>query len=345
MIERLFKFYAAKKIYGPIQLVLFITSKCNCFCRHCFYWKELNQQDQLTIDEYKQIASNVGRIRTLCLTGGEPFLRSDIVEIVKIFSAFNRPKYVQIPTNGMLTNIVVDTCKGILLNTNLKLNISVSLDGFEEIHNDIRGNKNCFNHAVETIRELKLLSKSSREFTVTVCTNISSLTIDKIKEFAAFVKNNLKPDMHMFEIIRGDLQSNAIKEIDDNKLNDIYNFIEEYSDKFDEDFFSKRETFMGKASKYLLKKQYNNCKNIFLHKDFNYKCYIPNLSNVIYHDGKVSFCEGIDLKLNIRDYDYNLIKLTKSKDYLKGTENSRNCKCTNGMYQGYNTVLNHFRSN
>ena len=35
----------------PPFLILFINSICNLKCEHCFYWKSLNQRDDLTLDE------------------------------------------------------------------------------------------------------------------------------------------------------------------------------------------------------------------------------------------------------------------------------------------------------
>lgn len=344
MIEKLFKLYAARKTIGPVQLVLFITSRCNCFCQHCFYWKDINQKEELTLEEYEKISLHIGKLRTLCLTGGEPFLRKDIAGIVSAFHNHTNPSYIQIPTNGVLTGFILEATKSILFKTKSYLNISVSLDGFQEIHNSLRESKDCYQQAVDTIYNLKKLSNSFHKLTVIVCSNISTLTIDSLEDFSDFVRKELKPHMHMFEIIRGNPRAEGIKNINENKLDNFYKFIERNIDKYNEsDFFLKRESVMGKFTKHLLKKQFNTCKDIFLNRNVNLKCYAPCLSNVIYPDGTISFCEGHKLDLNIKKYNYNLFRLLNSKEYKDLTSKAGNCKCTNGLYQGYNILLNLLR--
>ena len=100
LILILIRFLSSFKLTGPLQLVLFITSKCNCDCTHCFYYKELNKIEDLSLKELNKVSETVGRLRTLCLTGGEPFLRKDIVEIVKVFFKNTKFQFLQIPVQG-----------------------------------------------------------------------------------------------------------------------------------------------------------------------------------------------------------------------------------------------------
>ena len=59
----------------PPFLTLFITSTCNLTCPHCFYWRELNQKDDLSFDEIAKLSESLDPIENLNLSGGEPFLR------------------------------------------------------------------------------------------------------------------------------------------------------------------------------------------------------------------------------------------------------------------------------
>ena len=46
-------------------------------CEHCFYWKQLNQRDDLTFQEIVALSQDLGPIENLNLSGGEPFLRRE----------------------------------------------------------------------------------------------------------------------------------------------------------------------------------------------------------------------------------------------------------------------------
>ena len=91
-----------KKSGPPIQLTFFLTSRCNLRCEHCFYWKELDSDHshELSLDEIKNIAKSLPRLLVLSITGGEPFVRKDISDVVKTFTQETRVHIVTISTNG-----------------------------------------------------------------------------------------------------------------------------------------------------------------------------------------------------------------------------------------------------
>ena len=66
------------------QWTHFVTSVCNARCAHCFY--PINAgKNELTLDEIGRFADTLPPIRLLLIGGGEPFLRRDLPEIVKIY--------------------------------------------------------------------------------------------------------------------------------------------------------------------------------------------------------------------------------------------------------------------
>ena len=48
----------------PPFLILFINSICNLICEHCFYWKNLNQRDDLTLEEMLALPAIWARSRS-----------------------------------------------------------------------------------------------------------------------------------------------------------------------------------------------------------------------------------------------------------------------------------------
>jgi len=73
----------------PIQLTFFVTRKCNASCPFCFYLKSSDKpQDttaELSLQEIENISQSMGDLLWLAFSGGEIYLRKDLVEISKVF--------------------------------------------------------------------------------------------------------------------------------------------------------------------------------------------------------------------------------------------------------------------
>ena len=95
-------------------LIYFVTSRCQGNCRSCFYWRGLNRGRELSLSEIERIVPSLGPFHTLLLSGGEPFLRQDLVQICQTFYKNNQPKSIIIPTNGILYNLIPGKVEEIL---------------------------------------------------------------------------------------------------------------------------------------------------------------------------------------------------------------------------------------
>src|SRR5438132_7227903 len=87
-------------------LILFVTSRCNSFCRTCFYHEELNQPGDLTFEQIEKVSRTMPAITDLWLSGGEPTLRHDVSQIVDMFVRNNGVRRLIIPTNGLVKSRV-----------------------------------------------------------------------------------------------------------------------------------------------------------------------------------------------------------------------------------------------
>src|SRR5437763_12833907 len=126
-------------ISSPPFLILFINSICNQKCEHCFYWKNLNRRDDLSKDELFALSRSLGRIETLNLSGGEPFLRPEFGEICRQFIQHNKVRQIYVPTNGYFTERTVKQISITLEEKDLDLFVAeISLDGLGEFHDKIR---------------------------------------------------------------------------------------------------------------------------------------------------------------------------------------------------------------
>src|SRR5215207_3979067 len=107
-------------------VILFVTSRCNAFCKTCFYHAELNRPGDLTFAQLEKISRTMPPITDLWLSGGEPTLRKDVSDVIDLFVANNSVSRIIIPTNALLklrVFEVVDRALGNNPNTDLYLNI------------------------------------------------------------------------------------------------------------------------------------------------------------------------------------------------------------------------------
>ena len=108
--------YKKKKIGSlttPTAIILYVTNRCNLKCDHCFYWDSLNKDSyELSVEEISKIVDSLQHLISLSLTGGEPFLRKDLSEIVEIFVRKGKVKEIGIASNGFMSNAIVSFCEG-----------------------------------------------------------------------------------------------------------------------------------------------------------------------------------------------------------------------------------------
>lgn len=141
----------------PYKLIYAVTYKCNSRCTNCGIWKR-ESHDELTLEEIDRFFRENPYFLWIDITGGEIFLRNDIVDIVKIIS--KRCKHLHtlhFPTNGLMTDKVIESTKLIKKLGLNKLIVSVSIDGPPEIHDKIRGVKGGFERTIETYKQLKTI--------------------------------------------------------------------------------------------------------------------------------------------------------------------------------------------
>jgi organic radical activating enzyme len=166
-----------KKGELPVYLVYFITDACNAKSKHCLRadgahpgWEEpsmVYRKQELSLEEVDKVTASMGKgsLMFLLPTGGEPFLREDIGEIVKIFHKNTGVRNVGIPTNGSTTARTVSIVKDLLDSCpDLDLHIDVSLDGVGALHDEIRVFPGLFKRSIETYKALRDVEKHYKNF-------------------------------------------------------------------------------------------------------------------------------------------------------------------------------------
>ena len=143
----------------PIQLTFFVTRKCNARCPYCFYLQSVETAEpddaELSLEEIGKVSRSLGSLLWLAFSGGEIFLRKDLVEISRLFHRQNRPAIMLYPTNGMLPQLIHDSMAQILRQCkDSVVVVKLSLDGVGAAHDALRETKGGFDKLMQTYRLL-----------------------------------------------------------------------------------------------------------------------------------------------------------------------------------------------
>jgi MoaA/NifB/PqqE/SkfB family radical SAM enzyme len=142
----------------PYKLTFAITYWCQSRCTMCNIW-EARPKGELGLDEIKQFASRNTHFKWLEITGGEPFLRGDIVEVVRAFADTSKAlTLLTIPTNSLCNHDMVISKIEQMLSLGIpRIAITISLDGHRELHDRIRGVPGNYDKAIDMYRRLQAL--------------------------------------------------------------------------------------------------------------------------------------------------------------------------------------------
>ena len=324
----------------PVYLVYFITDACNAKCKHCLLadgahpgWEEpsmVYRKQELSLEEIDKLTASMGKgsLMFLLPTGGEPFLRKDIGEIIKIFHKNTGVRNVGIPTNGSTTartvSIVKDLCETC---PDLDLHIDVSIDGVGALHDEIRVFPGLFRRTIETYKALREIEKHHPNFSVQVETTVSKHNEDVLIENYEWLRENLDVDTVFTLLTRGAPKEPVSKFFDVEKY-------EQYADHME------REYKAGALSGYdhFPFADFINAKRIVRHRliakvvrtnQYQIPCYAGNLGGALFANGDVYPCELlIDRKLgNVRDAGYDFRKIWFSAEAEKSRRFIRESKC------------------
>ncbi|MFH1415421.1 MAG: radical SAM protein [Elusimicrobiota bacterium] len=317
-----------KTMQMPEYITFFVTGNCNCSCGHCFNVKNsINTADELSYDEIRQISQNAGRFFFLNLTGGEPYLRSDLPEIVYIFAKNNGVQTITTPTNGLLSDNIAASVEKILKKCrNIQFSVDIAIDGIKEEHDNIRGHEGVFSCALETFRMLKEVKKRYKNLNLGVNITFSAANQENIKKTYDYVFRVMQPDSITVILTRGYTRDKAFKAYNPDYYRDISNMEEnDYSEGQewggDSGMFSKIYVpFNMLRRKIILKTLEDQSRQV--------QCYAGKMSAVIQSNGDVFPCELLDMKIgNLRESGYSLKKLVFSEEARTIRAHIRRTKC------------------
>lgn len=175
-IQSLLKVNKEKEIQEyPTTIQLPITYKCNFDCVMCGM-RQLIFNPDFSAKELKEILKDklFRNIVGVGINGGEPFLKEDLIECVQVMCE-NLPKLKQIfiISNGYMSFLIenkLKQIKEICIKYNVKVCLSLSVDGYKDMQDFMRGKKGAWNNVITTIDLLRKNSKLYYDEFHVVCT-------------------------------------------------------------------------------------------------------------------------------------------------------------------------------
>jgi MoaA/NifB/PqqE/SkfB family radical SAM enzyme len=321
-------------------VILFVTSRCNAFCKTCFYHEELNRPGDMTFEQIEKVSMTMPPITDLWLSGGEPMLRRDLTKIIDTFIENNQVSRVIIPTNALIKGRVCEVVDHALgLHSKLDLYLNIALDGYGSTHDRIRGVPGNWEKTLDCIESLyPLKEKYADRFRLNVNTVVCAENYTEIEKLSEHLWENFRLDGHYFNIIRGEtLVGDEIKRIPLDVLPGMYERASRLTERYgvrmfaDDDAskrFIKSVAYVGAITTHYRTQHANFAEPT---SAWPFPCTAGETTAVIDYNGDVRACELREKFATLQDYDFDFGALWATQERqteLNAIDDGRACWCT-----------------
>lgn len=352
--------YKTKRYVGigrinPITVTYSVTAACQSRCKTCkighMYMEHPERaKDDLTLEEIEKTFKTMRPVYFFNISGGEPFLRKDLPQIVELACQYLKPRVIHTPTNAIMPERIEQKTREILdiikaYDPTVPFTVKPSIDGIGDMHDEIRGVKGNFEKLQETIERLKTVEADYPNFHLELGTVISNFNINHLDEIEDFV-HSLGVESYRNEVAE---QRTEFFNIGDPITPDAATYqrlIKDFARKTEENVHHKKN--LAKMTEALRVVYYDIAGRILEEKRQVIPCY-AGVSNVhINYDGGVWPCcvLGYDKQMgNLREYGYDFQKLWHSKKAkeVRTFIRNRGCACPLAN-QAYSNILLHLPS-
>tara|TARA_A100001015_G_scaffold171129_1_gene190164 strand:+ start:2528 stop:3631 length:1104 start_codon:yes stop_codon:yes gene_type:complete len=331
----------------PVSLVHFVTNRCNARCSFCFidFDDPETFKSELSVQEIEKLVKSLGKsLLNVNLTGGEPFARKDLAEIVKLYIKYTTVQSIYITTNASLPDRVEKLARDInLFSPKTEMTFQISIDDYPDEHDRVRKIDNLFNSCLDTYNRLKKISKN---ITPVINVTVNHENCKNIKNFYNFLVKDCKIESIKCTIVRDE----GVFKTPNEKKEEIFNAYSWLSNKITEDCEKgviknyNLKSLQGKLHNKKDKISYSLTKKMYLKPKYISPCHASGLFGIISAKGIVYPCEILENKMvgNLRDNDMNFMKVWNSeknkeiKKFIKDT----NCNCSYECALTYNILGN-----
>ena len=316
----------------PPFVTLYVTTRCDEKCIHCYYWDELNPKPNrdFGLEEFEKTFASMGEIYNLFIGGGEPFLRRDLAEILLASARTNNVANVYVPTNGQHTERTVEILEKTLSQAPaMHFHLNLSVDHTDEAKHDyIRGKKNAYRRMLETLDAVQPFRERFPNLVLHTLTTVMKENQDDIFDIYEELKRRFQPDGISLNYCRGNPLDPGQTEVD----RKVY---KKLAARLEEDYRSgllqlNGPSTFGPANHVLDQHVRSTVERTLAEQKAQFSCVSGRLACVIYSNGDVVECEIKNSALgNLRDADYDFGKLWfngRAKEVAHEAANG--CFCT-----------------
>ena len=309
----------------PPFLTLFVNSICNLTCDHCFYWRNLNQRDDLTFAELEALSADLGRLENINLSGGEPFIRKDLAEVVTLFVKGNGARQIYVPSSGFFPERTDRVLRQVLADCpELELfAVELSLDGMPAYHDQIRGHAESFDRAMQTYDVLAALQAEDPRVRVHTTSVTTDRNIEELRSLSSYLFDRCpRMDHHHIAAIRGERKDPSLKEPRADLHQDLWRHVQRL-------WAPRAERRFGGLVEPLL--QWSRVQTLEQKRQV-IPCKAGLLSGVVHANGDVGLCEQLPPIGNLRSASFSTIWSSDRAQDLRARIAAKECWCTNETF-------------
>lgn len=317
----------------PIHLTFFATRRCNARCPFCFYERARDASSappELSSAEVRRVAQSLGDLLWVLFSGGEVYLREDLVELSRAFHDANRPTFLTYPTNGLLPEVIAERTEEILQRCpSSAVVVKLSLDGVGERHDALRQTPGGFSKLMRTCEALARLARRYPRLELGINTLFCSRNQDQMEQIIDFVRELDGVRAHTLTLVRGALSDSTYKAVD-------LGAYERASKHLDARWRTRRSRFHRFAGARLKAAQDRLQRRLIsrtlLHRRRLVPCYAGRLDLVLSESGELSACEERRNESfgNVRDVGYDVPRLlrTERAEQMRAAIAGGGCYCS-----------------
>lgn len=330
-------------------LLFYVTSRCNLRCKHCFYLDELNKHEEMSLEEIERVARGLNPLSFVRMTGGEPFLRKDLPEVIHAFYQHAGVRRMGLISNGTRPEWAERAIRGAFERSpGLTLDAGISVDGLEAAHDEIRGLKGSFEAAKKTAQALVGLKNEFPGLLTSLVLTVTSKNEGQLDEFYEEV-SSWGVDRLSVNHVRGKVHDSSLLEVSFERYQAFARRCEEYHLQRDGGWKAGLQRAKNRIAR-------RSIEEVVSGKPSAVPCLAGSAIGVLYSDGEVSLCEMLEGELeavdgvpasrpalgNIRDAGHDFYRIWHSDN----AENCRrwiqatNCSCSHECFLTASILFN-----
>jgi MoaA/NifB/PqqE/SkfB family radical SAM enzyme len=335
---------------NPVTLTYSVTAACQSRCKTCNIGLKYQQDPKrkerdLKLGEIERIFQTLGHVYFFNVSGGEPFLRKDLPEIIQLACQHLKPRIIHIPTNAIASDRIKTLtlkCLEIInhYDSSVPFTVKPSIDGVGNVHDEIRGVKGNFKQLEKTIAYLKDIEREYENFHLELGTVISNFNINHLSEIEDYV-HSLSVQSYRNEIAEKRTEFFNMEDPITPNAETYEKLVNKFAEKIRENIQKKRK--LTRVTESLRLVYYDLVVRILRENRQVIPCF-AGISNVhINFDGEVWPCCVLGYtqplgSLRTKEYDFQKVWHSTQADAVRKYIKDGNCACPLAN-QAYSNIL------